>query len=397
MASDEDAGARVHFGDDPMRTVRARFTATIALVALAVPAAAQTAWEADVFRQAAQLHLQLRALPEDASRQLRTAQDVARQREAIERARRQAEANRQAQQREIASWPEATEIVSRRLRLGRNGTFELQNGAGNVVITGGRGDDVRIDATKRARHRLPSTARSLLPEVEIEIMQRGGNVELRTDQPRRRGVWTSVDYTISVPSGANVVLGIGTGNVRVTNVTGELRADAADGDLSAAGVRRVRHLRTMRGDIEVADAEADELSATTVQGDLVLRNLKGRVLDVNTIDGDMRLIDVQMSRARLQTMAGDIEYAGPLARSGRYEFVTHSGNIRLTPSGSNGFDLEAHSYAGDIRSDYMLKAFGDLATAVRRGAERTMRGTFGDAGAVLTARSFSGDILIVRR
>jgi hypothetical protein len=380
-----------------MRTLRARFTATIALVALTVPAAAQTAWEADVLRNAAQLHVQWQAQPDDVSRQLRSAQTIARQREAIERAQRQAEANRQAQQREIARWPEVTENVSRRLRLGRNGTFELQNGTGNVVVTGGRGDEVRIDATKRARHRLSSTARSLLPEVQIEIMQRGGNVELRTDQPRRRGVWTSVDYSVSLPSGANIVLGIGTGNVRVTNIAGELRADAADGDVSAAGVRRVRHLRTMRGDIEVADAEADELSATTVQGDLVLRNLKGRVLDVNTVNGDMRLIDVEMSRARLQTMAGDIEYAGPLARSGRYDFVTHSGNIRLTPAGDNGFDLEAHSYAGDIRSDYMLKAFGELATSVRRSAERTLRGTFGDAGAVLTARSFSGDILIVRR
>jgi DUF4097 and DUF4098 domain-containing protein YvlB len=194
-----------------------------------------------------------------------------------------------------------------------------------------------------------------------------------------------------------VIIGTGSGNVRIANVAGELRANAADGTITASGVRRVRHLSTMRGNVEVSDAEADELSANTLQGDVTLRNLKGRVLDLNTVTGDVRLVDVQMNRARLETTAGNIEYAGPLARSGRYVFLTHSGNIRVSPLGSAGFDLEAQSFTGDIRSDYRLKLIDQFAARARREVERTLRGTFGDAAAVLTARSFSGDILIVRK
>jgi hypothetical protein len=376
-------------------TTAGRWTAA-ALVSttLASPATAQDVWrEAEAWKRvAAEWQADVVAFEREAMRQV---QALARQRQSGT-ARRQDD-QRQAQQRQVSAWPEATERVSHRLRLGRNGTFELQSFAGDVIITGGRGDDVRVDATKRVRHRLSSTARSMLPAVRIDVVERGGNIELRTNQPRRRDVWTAVDYVINLPSSANVVLGIGSGNVRVTNVSGELRADADAGDLFATDVRRVRHLRTMRGDIEVSDAQADELSANTVDGDLRLRNLKGRVLDLNSVHGDVRLVDVQMDRARLQTMIGDIEYAGPLARSGRYEFATHSGNIRLTPSGGAGFDLEAHSFTGDIRTDYMLKLFNALPEALRRSAERSLRGTFGDAAAVLTARSFSGDILIVRR
>jgi hypothetical protein len=378
-----------------MKTVGRGIAAALALAILASPASAQTVWRdgESLLRAASEWRADLMEMQREALRQV---QALARQRQPAASARRQ-DTRRQAQQRQISAWPEVTERVSRRLRLGRNGTFELQSFAGDVIITGGRGDDVRIDAVKRVRHRMASAARSVLPSVRIDVVERGGNIELRTDQPRRRDVWTSVDYVVNLPSGANVVLGVGSGNVRITNVSGELRADADDGDLFATDVRRVRHLRTMRGDIEVADAEADELSAHTVEGDLRLRNLKGRVLDLNSVHGDVRLVDVQMNRARLQSMAGNIEYAGPLARSGRYEFTTHSGNIRLTPSGGAGFDLEAHSFTGDIRTDYMLTLFKELPEALRRGAERRLRGTFGDAAAVLTARSFSGNIQIVRR
>ena len=50
------------------------------------------------------------------------------------------DARRDPQQRPISAWPEVTDRVSRTVRLGRNGTFELQNLAGDVqprYLTGG--------------------------------------------------------------------------------------------------------------------------------------------------------------------------------------------------------------------------------------------------------------------
>jgi hypothetical protein len=392
-----------------MTPFHAGAAALLTAIALAAPSAAQDASKprpvsdgrraetAAGFFGTAELPRGFAVFAQQSERQRQSAGSAVRQRSAAERARAQADARRLAQQREFANWPEATEIFSRTLRLERNGTFDLQTLAGDVVITGGRGDGVRIEATKRVRHRIPAQARTALAEIQIDIAERGGNVELRTEQPRRRLLWTAVDYVISLPSSANVIVGTGSGNVRVANVSGELRANTADGNITASGVRRVRHLSTMRGNVDVSNAEADELSANTLQGDVILRNIKARGLDLNTVTGDVRLVDVQMNRARLETTAGDIEYAGPLARSGRYIFLTHSGNIRVNPLGNAGFDLEAHSFTGDIRSDYALNLIDRVATRARRAPERTLRGTFGDAAAVLTARSFSGDIQIVRK
>jgi DUF4097 and DUF4098 domain-containing protein YvlB len=395
--------------------VRAAAVALVALT-LAAPTSAQQA-SADARarriataeqqrREATRAKLIARQVQTQTPTRLRGAAELLRQRDAQrlaqqrdverERVRQAAEALRLAQQREIESWPEVTETFSRTLRLGRNGTFDLQNVTGDVVITGGRGDDVRIEAIKRSRHRQQAQARAALAQIRIDIVERGGNIELRTEQPRRRALWAAVDYVVNVPNGANVTIGTVSGNVRISNVAGELRASAADGNVTASGVRRIRTISTVRGDVEVADAETDELNASTLQGDVLLRNLKGRVLDLNSVTGDIRLVDVQMNRARLETTAGDIEYAGPLARSGRYEFVSHSGNIRVSPTGNGGFDLEADSLRGDVRSDYALKLFESTPDRPRRNA-RSLRGTFGDAAAVLTARSFSGDILIVRR
>ena len=101
--------------------------------------------------------------------------------------------------------PEFTEQVSKTLRLGRNGTFDLQNISGQIVVTGGAGNEVRVDAIKRVRHPNESEARQLLQAIEVRIEERTGSVEVRTDYPRRN--WSGgVDYTVAVPQDANVIL-----------------------------------------------------------------------------------------------------------------------------------------------------------------------------------------------
>ena len=187
------------------------------------------------------------------------------------------------------------------------------------------------------------------------------------------------------------------GNVQVSNIAGELRVESVSGNVTASSVRRVRDVRSVSGTIDVSDAESEELSVHTLSGDVLVRNLKGRAFELQTVTGAVRLTGVDMDRAALESMSGDLEYAGRLARSGHYEFRSHSGNIRVSPSGNPGFDLQAKTFSGDLRSDYALKTTEPGDTGVRRGPTRALRGAFGDASAALTAQSFSGDILIVRR
>ena len=219
-----------------------RFLAAIVVVSVAAPAVAQDSHS-------------IGALVQQALRESRQAVFNAAQAGRNEaRAAAQAARERERQQRDDArSGPEVTETFSKTVRLGRDGTFSLENVAGEITVTGGGGNDVRIDAVKRVRHPNESEARAILQELTIDVSERSGSVDVRTQYPRRRNWNGRVDYTVAVPREATVILKSVSGNVKVTNVTGELRAESVSGTIETTAVRTVRTLRSISGDVRVSD------------------------------------------------------------------------------------------------------------------------------------------------
>jgi hypothetical protein len=373
-----------------MTVIRGTVVVIAAVAAAAAPAAAQEppSWVEELLNEVrTQVHSL--ALDQDARALARE-----RAREAAERERERQAAERRARLEERRG-PEFTEQFTRTIRLGRNGTFDLSNVAGDVVITGGGGDDARIDAVKRVRDRSEAEAKALLQAIQIQVSERPGFVEVRTELPRRRNWSGGVDFTVALPSSANVTLRTVSGDLRVTNVRGELRAETVSGDVVASQLGRVRTLRAVSGDLQVSDAEGEELTAGTVSGDIIARNVRVRTIDFESVSGDLHFAAIESDRVNLRSISGDIEFAGRLARSGRYELQSHSGDIRLTPDGNTGFDVDANTFSGDIRSDFQLRS-GNQLVETRRGMNRSLRGAVGDASAILTLRSFNGDILIIR-
>jgi DUF4097 and DUF4098 domain-containing protein YvlB len=292
--------------------------------------------------------------------------------------------------------PEYTENFSRTVRIGRTGALDLQNVAGDISVTGGGGDDVRIEAVKRVRHPNETEAKALLSEIAIEVADRGGRVEVRTEYPRRRNWSGGVDFTLSVPRDASVSLRSVSGTVKVTNINGELRAETVSGDIITMTAKKLRVAKTVSGDVEISESEADELSLGSVSGDVIVNRLKGNGFDAQSVSGDLRMIDVEIDHASMRSVSGDIDYSGRLARNGRYQFQSHSGDIRVTPPDAKGFAIEASTFSGDVRSDYPLTLQTSPGNSFTPGRNRSVRGSFGDAGATLTLQSFSGDIVIVK-
>ncbi|HEU4693255.1 MAG TPA: DUF4097 family beta strand repeat-containing protein [Vicinamibacterales bacterium] len=295
--------------------------------------------------------------------------------------------------------PEYTESFSRTVRLGRNGTFELQNVSGDIAVTGGGGDDVRIEAVKRVRHPNETEGKTLLSEITIDVQERSGRVDVRTEYPRRRNWAGGVDFTVAVPRDAIVNLRSVSGTIKVTNINGELRAETVSGDVITNTNRRLRTVKTVSGDIEITDSEAEELSANTVSGDVTVNRLKASGFDAQSVSADLRLADIEVDRASLRSVSGDIDYAGRLQRNGRYQFQSHSGDIRVTPADNRGFAIEGSTFSGDIRSDFALTLQTGPGNSLNGGPgrNRSVRGSFGDGGATLSLQSFSGDIVIVKR
>ena len=305
--------------------------------------------------------------------------------------------NRQDTRGRLARGPAVTETFERTVRLDRNGTFDLRNFSGDIVITGSAGNDVRIEATKRVNHPNESDARAILADMEIQVVERAGAVEVRTEFPRRRNWPAGIDFSVSVPRDTRVTVQSISGSIRVSNVDGALRAESVSGDLMVSSAPAVRQVKTMSGNLTLTDVNGDDVTVGSVSGVIQIAMLTARAFTAQSVSGDLRLTDVETDRASVRSVSGDIEFAGRLARNGRYEFQSHSGDVRIAPDGARGFSLEATTFSGDVRSDFPLTLQGTQGSRFAPGRRNnSVRGSFGDAGATVSAQSFSGNIVLVR-
>jgi DUF4097 and DUF4098 domain-containing protein YvlB len=295
---------------------------------------------------------------------------------------------------------EQTEVFSATYTLGRDGSLDLSQIAGDIRVTTGRGNDVRIEAIKRVRHRDAAEAKRLLSALRVEVTQVGGRIEVRTVYPRgNRSFNGSVDYTITVPQNAALSLKTVSGDVSVNGVRGEVRAESISGDVEVIATPNLALAKTVSGDVRARDIASPSLTLGTVSGSVVASSLKVRTLDAGSVSGDLQLSNLEVERLTAKTMSGGIVFEGSLVRGGRYEFNAHSGDVRLMLTANTpGFELDASTFNGSVRSDFPVTLRSTNDTTGRRGsANRAIRGTYGDASAILALRSFSGSVVITKR
>jgi DUF4097 and DUF4098 domain-containing protein YvlB len=303
--------------------------------------------------------------------------------------------------------PEQTERFSRKVKIGRDGRFSLGNIAGDISVSAGSGDEVSIEAIKRTRG-----DKSELARVQILVDDRAGRVDVRTEHEQNRtdrngrGNHVSVDYTIVVPATASVDLHSVSGGIKVTGVHGSLRSETVSGDVTITDAPRLEAAKTVSGEVSLTGITTDgDLTASSVSGNVRARGLKARGVDLGSVSGDISVTEATCERLGVKTVSGNVEYAGGIARGGRYEINGHSGTVRLLLSNPGGFELNANSFSGSIRSELPLTIGGDAPRrndggprGRRDGADsHAMRATFGDGSATIVVRTFSGDIIIARR
>jgi hypothetical protein len=306
--------------------------------------------------------------------------------------------------------PETTDRVVQTFKVGAEGALDLTGISGDVKVTGGAGNEIKVEATKRVRHRSPDQAKQLLADLRVEMTNINGRVEVRTVYPRRnnyggeRGISARVDYIIAVPAGVSVAVKSISGDVIVSTVKGEVRAETVSGDVSIDATPNVSLAKTISGDVIARDiGGATTLVLSTVSGTVIASGLKVRALEAGSVSGDVRLSGMQVERVEAKSVSGNIEFDAPLVKAGRYQFISHSGNVRVVLSGTTGFELDADTFSGSVRSDVpvtlrtMGRESGSGSNSRNRSSNRAIRGAFGDASALLSIRSHSGSVVITKK
>lgn len=298
---------------------------------------------------------------------------------------------------------EQTERFTKTVKIGSAGEVDLSNIAGDITITGGGGTDAVIEVVKTSRANSAEEAREMLQLVEVAITERSGRAEIRTQYPRgdewrrhnRRNINVSVAFNITAPAGTRLNVKSISGGIKAKGIRGDISAESVSGNVVIAEAGRIAQAKSVSGDVQITDTTVEgALDAGSVSGSVVLRRVKARYLDLGSVSGDVVLEDLECDRVNVQSVSGNVQFQGPLARSGRYQLKSHSGEVRVAIAGGSGFELEASSFSGEVRSDFPITIQGGSERGRR---QRSLHGVYGDGSAVLDLTTFSGSIVVVKR
>ena len=288
----------------------------------------------------------------------------------------------------VSSEPER---IANTFKVGENGSLRIGNIAGDVTVSAGSGSEIQVEAVKRGRGKTEDEARARRDDVQVEMRQNGTRVEVDTVHKRGSRAW--VDYTVLVPAGTTVDVKSVSGDVEISNVRGEVRAESVSGDVVASALPRVALLKSVSGDVSATSSGSEgEVSLGSVSGDITAQGFKSRSAEVGTVSGDVVLKGCTCGQARVSSVSGGITYTGRLEKQGRYEFKSHSGDIRL--GSSDGYDFEASTFSGSVKPE--------VGVTMRSGEDggghmgKSVKGAVAGGGAYVEARTFSGSIYLTK-
>jgi hypothetical protein len=297
------------------------------------------------------------------------------------------------------------EVERQTLRVPNVTQLDLSNISGDIVINAGSGSEAVVEVVKRGFGETQQEAREQLSYLDVRLhVSEGGRGEVRANYTfpdrKRHRFRSSADYTVTAPAGTAIFAKSISGSIRASRMTGELSVESVSGEIRLESPARVSTAKSVSGDVLVSGANLDgTLVASSVSGTVRLEALKARRIEASSVSGNIVLSNTTCERASGETVSGSVEYTGAIARGGRYEFQAHSGDITFTAKGNVGFDIEANSFSGNIRSDLPISNLaveGGSRSGRRPAGPRrdAFRGTYGDGSATVELSTFSGNILI---
>ncbi|MEO7368144.1 MAG: DUF4097 family beta strand repeat-containing protein [Gemmatimonadaceae bacterium] len=236
--------------------------------------------------------------------------------------------------------------------------FRLLSVNGPVSIEPSRDNRVHVRAEKIVR-------RGSVSDVAFQVVESGGDVRICAlwrqatcdedgmhsrrnnddDDNDRRDV--QVRFTVSVPNGVRLSAGTVNGEMRVRDLSSDVRAS------------------TVNGRVEVRNV-GGEVHATTVNGPVSVTTRTGPV-NASTVNGD---IDVRMAE---------------LQKEGEMNFHTVNGSVTVATPSSLNANVSLDTMHGSISSDFPVQLSG-------RFGPRHAEGVVGRGGRMIKLRTLNGSV-----
>lgn len=265
-----------------------------------------------------------------------------------------------------------TSRVDTVLPLARNGAVEIRLYTGEIIVTGWTRNEVRVRGTSE--------------HGQIRLEATSSRVEIGTRPEYSRHGEAHVEIT--VPEGTRLTIAGSSADVSVRGVQGEVEVATMNGDVEIDNASSRVSFESVSGDVQISRVQGD-LRGEAMSGEIAITDVAGEV-DVESVSGDLTLHNVRSKSVRAETVSGSIEFEGRTESGGRYDFASHSGDVRLMLPSALGALISVETFSGTIDSDFPIT----LQPGQRHGKEFQFQ--VGDGGARIGATSFSGGIYIQR-
>jgi lia operon protein LiaG len=219
------------------------------------------------------------------------------------------------------------------------------------------------------------------------------------------GLDAYADLRITVPRGREVAVYLAVGEVRVSNVDGDLKVDVASARVTSERTRGSLNLDTGSGGVSVTDAQG-EVNLDTGSGGVTVNGIRGSSLKMDTGSGSIsggdievrelvadvgsggiRLGRVRASRVSLESGSGGAELE-LLSAIDDLKVETGSGGVTLRVPASLDAEVDIETGSGGIDTDLPVK--------VTKWERRHLTGTIGNGRGRVHIEAGSGSVRLIK-
>jgi Putative adhesin len=247
----------------------------------------------------------------------------------------------------IASASEAS--FDRTLTVAGNVNLYVSTGSGYVHVSPGSDNQIHIVGhVKSSNGWFGGSSDDRVKQIAANppITQSGNEVHIgKTDNNE----WfrnISIDYEITTPRGSNVNADSGSGDLRISGVSGGLKASTGSGSIDADGIGGAVALDTGSGDIKAQLNSPSSTKAQTGSGSIQINGVVGG-LKAGTGSGDIEIQGQPTSDWKLETGSGSVTLGVGNAHFS-LDASTGSGTVHSDPPITTHGSLEKHHIMGDI-------------------------------------------------
>ncbi|HEY5087395.1 MAG TPA: DUF4097 family beta strand repeat-containing protein [Gemmatimonadaceae bacterium] len=223
-----------------------------------------------------------------------------------------------------------------------NGTVELSLIAGSMKLSTWDRNQVRVVATTTGQPSLQFDASN--SHVTLEQSSSGRHFGRDGDDVG------SATYEVTVPAGSRATL---------SAVSGSIDASGLHGSVDVSNVSGAVDVRDLGSSLNV-EGVSGSITAENIGNDAHIENVSGRVsltgvggsASAETVSGSILVAGVRGDRVHATSVSGNIDFAGPVISSGRYEFETHSGRAALKLGSNANAAISVETFSGSVTNDY---------------------------------------------